>query len=220
MFRRMGRRNLKEKGVRKMKTLSKLLLVLAVIGLLGVANVWADSSTQDVTLTVTPITVSLFSISPNTYAYGNLDLAISSNSASGSVCPIIQNDGDVGLSLEKTVWSITSAGTAWSLATSTGTINEFVLWAMTEGETGAEGDRPAIADFKTGASYELSHSSFSITAQQYNNLTKETGGTQATLTPNGETGDSAALWFRIDMPSSVSKSDQQSIVVRIRATTQ
>ena len=205
-----------------MKTLSKLLMVLAVVGLVGVTNVWGvDTSTQTVTITVTPITVSMFSIDPDTYAFGDLDLAISSNSASGGVCPIIQNNGDVGLSLEKTVWSISSAGTTpWDLATSTGTINEFVLWAMTEGQEGVVGDRPTIADFDMGTGYELSHSSFSITEQQYNDLTQESGGTQETLTPNGQDGDSAALWFRIDMPSAVSESAQQSIVVKIRATTQ
>lgn len=220
MFRRMGRKNLKGKEVRKMKTLTKVLMVLAVVGLVGVTNVWGvDTSTQTVTITVTPITVSMFSISPDTYDFGSLDLAISSNSASGTgICPIIQNNGDVGLSLEKTVWSISSDGTAWSLATSTGT-DEFVLWAMTNGETGLVGDRPAVADFDTGG-YELSKSSFSINTTVYNDLTKETDGLQTTLTPNGEDVDSAALWFRIDMPSAVSKSDQQSIVVKIRATTQ
>jgi len=73
--------------------MKKLLTVLVVLGLLGVANVWADSSTQDVTLTVTPIVTSVFSISPNSYAYGNLDLAISSVSVSGALCPVITNSG-------------------------------------------------------------------------------------------------------------------------------
>jgi len=180
--------------------MKKLLTVLVVLGLLGVANVWADSSTQDVTLTVTPIVTALFSISPNSYAYGNLDLAISSVSVSGALCPVINNTGDSGLTFEKTV----NADDDWVIATSTTTTDNFVLWAMTNTS------RPNIGDFTVGNTHR-----FETTLGTYNNLTNS-AGTQVSLIPDA----TADLYFRIDTPSKVTDGNQVSIVVRIRGTTQ
>jgi len=180
--------------------MKKLLIVLVVLGLLGVANVWGvDTSTQTVTITVTPIVVSLFTISPNTYGYGNLDLAISSVSVSGALCPVITNSGEAGLTFEKTV----SADDDWVIDTSTGTTDHFVLWAMTNAS------RPAVGAFTVANTHR-----FDTTLGTYNDLTDNTG-TQVDLDPAA----TADLYFRIDTPSQVTDGNQVSIVVRIQGTT-
>lgn len=178
--------------------MKKLLIVLVVLGLLGVANVWADSSTQDVTLTVTPSVTALFSISPDSYAYGILDLAISSVSVSGTLGPTITNSGTAGLTFQKKV----NADGNWEIDISTAATDHFVLWAMTSGS------RPNVEDF-TVATHR-----FEPNLTTYNNLTTDTG-VLVDLNPT----DTADLYFRIDTPSKVTDGDPVSIVVRIEGTT-
>ena len=178
--------------------MKKLLTVLVVLGLFGVADVWAAQSTQDVTITVTPITASVFSISPNSYAYGNLDLAISSVSVSGASCPVITNSGSCGLTFEKTV----NNDGIWTIDTSTGTLDHFVLWAMTKAT------RPDASEFT------VANHRFATGIGTYNNLT-DSAGTQVDLNPTA----TADLYLRIDTPSDVTNGDQATIVVRIRGTT-
>jgi len=171
----------------------RLVCLVVGLGLIGsLVGYGYAADTADVTLTVTPIVVAALTISPTTYAYGNLDLAISSVSASGLT---ITNTGGVGIKLEKT---ITDDG-GWTLASTTGVINEFVLWGMTNVS------RPVVDDFTGGHKFALS----------YNNLT-DSVGTQQTLSPT----NTANLWFRLDMPTSVSSGAGQTITVRVRATAQ
>jgi hypothetical protein len=176
-------------------------LVSWLVGLLVVSLVSYGYAvdTEDVTLTVTPLYTEAITVTPGSYAYGSLNLSISSVSASALE---IANTGTVGVSLERTV---TNDGADWTIATSTGNTSEFVLWAMTNAT------RPnAASDFTTGNGHR-----FSATTGDpgYGNLTNS-GGTQQTLGISG----TANLWFRLDMPTSVSNSNQQTITVRIRAT--
>ena len=176
----------------------RLVCLVVGLGLIGsLVGYGYAADTADVTLTVTPIVVAALTISPTTYAYGNLDLAISSVSASGLT---ITNSGSVGIKLEKTV---TDDG-AWILADATGQIDRFVLWSMTNP------GRPASGDFTS-----LNTHNFSTTLTEYNNLT-DSAGTQQTLSPT----NTANLWFRLDMPTSVSSGAGQTITVRVRATAQ
>lgn len=189
--------------------MSKRLLMAGLAVMMAVGLVLAADN-ADVTVLVTPNVAANISISPASYDFGTLDLSVSSNSASGSVCPVIQNDGTVGVSLEKTV----TDDDAWTLSTAAG-YKQFVLWAMTSADT-TEGNRPAVADYLDGASYDLSVSSFSTTLSNYTLLTDDSQ-TQELLDPSGQANDSAALWFRLDMPSSVDSGTQRSFTVNIRA---
>jgi hypothetical protein len=180
----------------------KLVCLLVGLGLVGsLIGYGFASATDDVTISVTPIVSEAILVDPNSYAYGNLDLGISSVSASVIVT---SNTGSVGVNLDMTV---NDDGTDWTIATSTGVVDRFVLWAMTNAT------RPEVTDFKSGHK-------FSANVGEYGNLFQLNGTTQQALGPSGTASGTANLWFRLDMPTSVTKNDAQSIIVRIRATAQ
>ena len=184
-------KRLKEAGAMK-------YVLMAVVAVLLCAGVVLAQETDDVTVTVAPIVSEAFTVTPDSYAFGSLALSVSSNSASGLT---IENTGDVGMTFEKTVQSIGSTGDAWTLATSTGTQNEFVLYAMTKAT------KPGIAEFDAAVS------TFSTTLTTYNDLVTS-GDSQVDLNPSA----TADLWLCIDMPSEVSTDDAQTITVRLRGT--
>jgi len=175
----------------------RLVCLVVGLGLIGsLVGYGYAADTADVTLTVTPIVVAALTISPTTYAYGNLDLAISSVSASGLT---ITNSGGVGIKLEK---KVSNDGADWTLVDTTGETDKFVLWAMTNASTPIEGN------FTGGHKF--------ATPENTANSLTDLGGTQTALSPNG----TAKLWFRLDMPSSVSSGNSQTITVTVRAIAQ
>ena len=190
----------------------KMLYLLALILVVSAAGAYAgDTSTATVTITVTPVAGATISISPNSYAFGLLDLNTSSNSAEGAICPVITNSGDVGVDLEKTVHTDDD----WTLAIDTDSVNEFMLWAVTSQDNQA---RPGLAEFGDYAAYGAAHSSFSPTLDTFN-LLKDTNGTQQSLI----VGQTAALWFRINMPGKLNgtaANEPQSMQVYIRGMAQ
>lgn len=185
----------------------RIIIGLVVVVLLG--GVAFAATTDDVTLTVTPGGVGVtITATPNSYAFGTVNLSLSSASVTGI---LLSNTGTVGAAMDKKVQDITSAGTAWSLAVATGASNKTVLWCFSQ-ETLA-----SIADFGTVGSYDSSKASFVVAAvpTAYNAL-KDSSGNAVTI----NAGKGATTWYRIDVPNTVSASDAQSIVVRFLGTAQ
>ena len=186
-------KNSKEKEVIRMKRLIGLgLAILLVCGLSVVS--FATDVTQDVTITVAPITNEAFTITPNSFDLGTVGVGVSTGNVSALV---IQNTGSITLTFQKTVWSITS-GNAWTMA-DPAAANTFLLHAQAQAGAAGVWTDPAVE--------------FSTTTTTYNNLTDATA-TQLSL----DMSATEDLWFMLDMPTSITYSDSQSIVARIKGT--
>ncbi len=171
------------------------LAILLVCGLSVVS--FATDVTQDVTITVAPITNEAFTIAPNSFDLGTVGVGVSTGNVSALV---ITNTGSITLTFQKTVWSVTGSPTpanAWTMA-DPAAAGTFLLHAQAQGTVGV---------------WSADEVEFSLTLQTYNDLTDATAS-QLSL-------DKAAtqnLWFMLDMPASISWSDSQSIVVTIKGT--
>jgi len=190
------RKNSKERGVIRMKRLIGLgLAILLVCGLSVVS--FAAEVTQDVTITVTPVTAEAFTITPSTITLGTVDVGVST----GNVTALeIENTGNITLTFTKTVQSITgSAAHAWTMADPAGA-NTFLLHAQAQATAGAWTN--AAVDFST-------------TLTTYNNLT-DASAVQLSLDKDATQN----LWFMLDMPTSVTYSDTQTIMARIKGTSE
>jgi len=180
------------------------MLVGLCVLIFGSAVVFAVP-TADVTLNVTPGGLGYDIVTDNADIYFG-DVAVSKSSAPVQKA-IISNTGTASLKLAKTI----TTDDAWVLAESTGVVNQCVVWCL-EADT-----YPNVAGFLQGASYGVSHSSFSTALSQASTL-KNSGGTQTTLNP----GVGATTWYRIDVPNTVSGggSGAQAINVQFTASAQ
>ena len=180
-------------------------LALLGIGMLGLASTraWAATSTAAyATITVTPAAdVSLDIVGTTTYAYGILDVsAVSVSSVSASKITL-RNNGQVDVKVDK---RITNQGT-WT-AGAAGGANTFALYASTSVA------RPSIADFAlTGPSL---FGALNADSQLTGVL-----GTQPVLATSGGT-QTVDMWFRLDMPTSVTDQTGQTITMRFTGTAQ
>ena len=176
------------------------IAALAVMALRTVS--YADTATQDVTVTVTPGGVTAgITADPVSYDFGSVDLSKSSNSATAVT---LENTGSATSLIDKQVESMTN----WSLATSTGTQDDAMFGSV------AKADRASLDEHWTFGDYEVSHSSFSSVGT-YNAL-KDTAGNQVSLAP----GATQAVWFKVVVPSAIGLTAEESINVRYQATTQ
>ena len=177
----------------------KMLVGLCV---LVFGSVVFAATTQNVTLNVTPAGMGYdITVDDNAIEFGEVGLALSSAPVQKV---IITNAGTADIKLSKTI----TDDAAWILAESTGAANECVVWCLDQEAY------PNVAGF-AGASYGVSHSSFSTTLSQESTL-KDSAGTQTTLAP----GIGATTWYRIDIPNTVSGggSGAQAIVVRFTSS--
>ncbi|MFH1958086.1 MAG: hypothetical protein ABIJ15_06380 [bacterium] len=163
------------------------------------------ATTANVTLNVTPGGLGYDITTDNANIYFG-DVAVAKSSAPAQKA-IIANVGTAPLKLEKTI----TDDDAWVLAESTGVVNQCVVWCL-EADT-----YPDVTGFLQGASYGVSHSSFSTTPSQASTL-KNSAGTQTTL----DVGVGATTWYRIDVPNIVDSAGAvaQAIVVQITASAQ
>jgi hypothetical protein len=190
-------KNSKEKGVIGMKRLIGLgLAILLVCGLSVVS--FAGEVTQDVTITVAPVTAEAFTITPGTIALGTVGVGVSTGNVSALE---IENTGNITLTFTKTVQSISgSSGHAWTMA-DPAEANKFLLKAQAQSAAGVW----------TNAGVK-----FSTTTITYNDLTAADGTTQLSLDKDATEN----LWFMLDMPTSVDYSDSQTITARIKGTSE
>ena len=185
--------------------MKKLILALMVVGLVGMmAGTGMGASTTGVTvnLFVTPVVIVDLEISPTYYDFANVSLGTSSNSVTGLNVKV-GDEGNVGIKLEKAVWT----DDGWDVTLSSTVQDGFDLWAMTRA---TESARPGLADYTTANGHAYDETAL-IT---YNNLTIHGSNTQSTL----DLDEEASLWFRLDMPVSATESRQQKLQVRVRAS--
>ena len=159
----------------------------------------AIARNQSINIFVTPVVTVSLSADVTSYDYSNTEVATSSVTATEVV---LTNDGNVGITIEKSVWNDDS----WDVTMSSTVIDGFDIWAMTKA---TETARPALGDFTSGNQ----HNFIETDLQEFNNLTDDSGN-QADLDPNAKSD----LWFRIDMPKKVSSSSQKVIHIRLKAT--
>jgi len=191
------RKNSKEKGVIRMKRLIGLGLAILLVCGLGVVSFAGEATPVDVKITVTPVTAEAFTITPSTITLGTVDVGVSTGNVSALV---IENTGNILLTFTKTVQSITgSAAHAWTMS-DPAAANTFLLHAQAQ----------AAAGVWTNDAVE-----FSTTTVTYNNLT-DASGVQLSL--DSEVTTTENLWFMLDMPTSVDYSDTQTIMARIKGT--
>ena len=177
--------------------MKKLIVGLMVVGLVGmtVGTLMAASTDTYINLYVTPVVTTSLTISATYYNFGSVNVRTTTGSVSALT---LTNDGDIDITLQKEVtdaddWDITISSTAK---------DGFILWAM------VSDNQPNHTAFENGSS------SFSnVGLSDLNNLT-DTGGTQVSMSKD-ETED---LWFRLDMPDSVSTVTEKKIMVRLLAT--
>jgi len=181
--------------------MKKLLLAVLVAGLLGLAggNLMAATSTDsaNINLLVTPIVAVDLNVSPTYYDFGNVMVKTSTCSVTALT---LTNAGTVGFSVDKAVWD---DGTDWEITKSSTEQNGFDLWAM------VKATQAGMADYTTAADYKMNKV---VGSGGLNNL--KDGGTLVTMDPLATRN----LWFRLDMPTSVGNMNQQTIKVRLRAS--
>ncbi len=190
-------KNSKEKEVIGMKRLIGLgLAILLVCGLSVVS--FAAEVTQDVTITVTPVTAEAFTITPNSLDLGTVDVGVSTGNVSALV---INNTGNITLTFTKTVQSITGdSAHDWTMD-DPAAANAFLLYAQAQNAAGV---------------WTNGGVKFSTTTTTYNDLTADDGTSQLSLVMAATEN----LWFMLNMPTSVDYSDTQTIIARIKGTSE
>jgi len=154
---------------------------------------------EDATITVTPMATVSLDLSATTYAFGAIDVNTSTNSATALT---LTNNGQVSVTVDKHIETQSDPG-GWTAGASAAA-DTYVLYVATSTS------RPSLSDF-SGATL--------FGAQ--NNVTPLTGssGTQPVLPPSGD-GQSVDLWFRLDMPTTVSTLTSRTVTIRFTATAQ
>ena len=184
----------------------KVAVGMLGIGLLGLGTgrAWA-ANPVDATITVTPVATVDLAISPTTYAYGQLAVNTSSVTASALT---LTNNGSVDVTCTKQI-ATQSNPAGWTAADIAGTgtvgLDKYALYVATAAV------RPVNGDFVVA-----SHLFNGTTANALDGL----GGTQPTITTSGGALPNVAMWFRLDMPSSVTSQAGREITVRFNGTAQ
>jgi len=186
----------------KNKHKHRLKLLVALVAALGIANVAQATNTPiDASITVTPIADVSLAISPTYYAFGNVSVNTSSHSATALS---LSNNGQVNVTVDKRI-TTESNPAGWTAGTAAAA-DTYVLYAATSTV------RPATGDFVAGTSR------LGI-LNNVSNLQGVGGGTP-TITTSGGALPSVNLWFKIDMPTSVTAQTARQITVRFTGTAQ
>ena len=179
----------------------KMLLGLAVVLQWSAGAVFAWSTTT-VNVLVTPVgVVSILALDGAEYNFGDLDVKSSSNSATGIR---LQNDGSVGISVEKYLYTETSP---WDISLSSTVTDGYDLFVG----TAASGGRPTISDFEANsANTEIT----ALGVGSKTNLTGALNGVQVVMDPGAE----VYTWYMIRMPVDITSSAQKTLAVRFVAS--
>lgn len=184
--------------------MKKMLILAVAAGLLVMAGsaMAATTDTVNINLLVTPVVVTDLNVAPTYYSFGSVGVGVTTCSITALV---LTNDGDVGVTIDKAVW----ADDEWDLTLDPTTQDGFDLWAVV---AAAEPDATA---------YETAKSSFNENGlgDSYFNALTQGAGTAVDMSPTGGTS-TANLWFRLDMPQSVTNTNEQTVHVRLRANPQ
>ncbi len=174
-----------------------LPLTLACL-IAGRGAAWA-ANPVDATITVTPDASLSLTINPSTYDFKTISVNTSTNSATAVT---LKNTGQVSVAVSKAITN-QSTPPAWTAGSSAG-YDTYVLYCA----TGAV--RPSLNDFTPTTVFGAQSASTPLTGSM---------GISPVLPPTG-VGQSVDLWFRLDMPTSVSSQTSRSITVEFTATAQ
>ena len=178
----------------KTQTTWKVALAALVVGL-GLRTAQA-ANPVDATITVTPVATLDLAISPTTYAFGSLDVNTSSISATALT---LTNNSQVTVAVNKVIGA-QSTPAGWTAGAAAGA-DTYELYVATSVA------RPADGDF--GADHLFG-------AEANSTALKGTGGGTPTLA-NAAT---AALWFKLAMPTTVTSQTARQIGVQFTAVAQ
>jgi hypothetical protein len=173
----------------------KVGLSLMAITLLGASRVQAGT-TADATITVTPVTSVSIALSPATYAFGNLDVNTSSITASALQ---LSNDGQVSVTVKKHI-ETESTPSGWTRGTAAGA-DQYALFVATASA------RPASGVFNS------TDHVLALGDGSKDDLKGAGSANVPTIAPAGNVD----LWFRLDMPTTVTAQTARSIGVRFTA---
>jgi hypothetical protein len=174
------------------------LILLAGLSGMGLSRA-AGAETADATITVTPIADVSIELDASTYAFGSVDLNTSTNSATAVR---LTNSGDVTVAIEKQILD-ESIPDGWTAGPSRGH-DTYALYCATSTT------RLNVNDFGAATLFG---------AQGVNTLLTGPSGTQPLVPPVGPEKN-IDLWFRLDMPATVTTLQSRSITVRFTATAQ
>jgi hypothetical protein len=170
----------------------KVALAAMVVGL-GLSRAQAANPVE-ATITVTPVATLDLAISPTTYAYGSLDVNTSSVSATALT---LTNNSQVSVSVNKVI-NAESSPAGWTAGAAADTYVLHVATATARPDTSAFG-----ANHLFGAQANSTA------------LRGEGGGTP--VLANAET---AELWFKLTMPTTVTTQASRTIGLQFTAVAQ
>ena len=164
-----------------------------MLGLMALAAVWgagraaALSSTDDGTITVTPVAALLIDVGGNV-ALGNVDVGASTYSTTGQY---LKNFSYVGVKVKSKI----GAPSGWTASTSAG----FDTYVLKNLAADAVPDPASIA-----AQTALSGSDLALSGAQ-------------TMGATGQSGDTTNIWYGLSMPTSVSNTSARTITITYTA---
>lgn len=179
----------------EMKMKNKMIGLVMVMMLAAGTAFAADN--VDVSVTVTPGVTLTLTVSATTYAFGIVNLSVSSGAVSAQTVTLT-NGGDVAINVQKKVQTEPAAWTAGAAKAA----NVYALYVTTSAAQPAYGTNNA--GFNASCLFLASNAS--------NALTSITAGTSVIAAAG-----TARLWFGIDMPTSSSSSAAQRIITRFTA---
>ena len=178
-----------------MKTKWKWMGVM-VLGI-GMVSGRAAANPVDGTITVTPVGNVVLTLAPTTYAFGDVDVAISTVALSSIT---LTNGGTVNVTVDKRIQT-ESAPAGWTAGTAAAG-DTYVLYVSTS-LTPPDPTEFTAGDHRFGAEANVT---------PLDGL----GGS----TPTIATSNSVDLWFKLDMPTSVAAQTARTITVRFTGTPQ
>lgn len=178
---------------------------MLAVAILAIASkqAWA-SNPVDATITVTPVATVDLAIAPTTYAFGSLDIGVSTVTVSALT---LTNNGTVDVTVAKKIQTESNpvGWTAATIASPNNGADKYALFVSTAAT------RPAVGDFVN------SDHMFDGTNS---NALKGLGGATPVVTTSAGSLPNVELWFRLDMPTSVTGNEAREITVRFTGTAQ
>jgi len=175
------------------------LIVMAGVGTMEKG--WAYTSTDTITILVTPSTqLSVKITSPTAgtgYNFSTVGLGISTQSG---VAAVVENDGDVA-----SKWALRAlALDTWSLGTATGAVNVAVLKALFGSASGP---------YPSSSAFEVVDSTLTTSTQEAVDSSKFSTGTILGASIPATGTDTRNLWFKLATPLTSSVATQQRFQV-------
>jgi hypothetical protein len=185
-----------------------VMTAVAVMGLVG-SKAWAANTGYiDGTITVTPVANVSLNLAPTTYAFGNLDV----NTSSVSAIPLVlSNTGNIAARITKQIPSDTGL---WVADVSSTTPNHYILSVAT---SSFAPDANGLQFSNTGTVHRFGAA---VANGGSNTSLRGLAGaaTDVDLDAMGGAADDTSLWFRLEMPVSVTSTAGQEILVRFTGT--